>query len=253
MKPGSVGLAGGGIYFATTPELTGHKAHKKGVILEATVALGKILTLDAAGDRTMTLQKLKSMGYGSVCIARAVSSGHEYVVYDPGQVMSIIRDGALPGGYQEGEAVYSSETVAFKCGNKIKYGERGVVRGRSDDGNGLEVKFDGGVLVDRRLHQVSNKKPGLPGGYQVGAVVFATDKFKFTDGRKVRHGERGVVRGQSDDGNGLKVKFDGGMLVDFCLHQVSQTRPPPRDSTTAAGLGAAAGAALCVLLLPIGL
>ena len=93
----------------------------------------------------------------------------------------------------------------------------------------------------------------LPGGYQVGAVVFATDKFKFTDGRKVRHGERGVVRGQSDDGNGLKVKFDGGMLVDFCLHQVSQTRPPPRDSTTAAGLGAAAGAALCVLLLPIGL
>ena len=38
MKPGSGGLAGGGIYFATTPELTGHKAHKKGVILEATVA-----------------------------------------------------------------------------------------------------------------------------------------------------------------------------------------------------------------------
>ena len=158
MKPGSGGLAGGGIYFATTPELTS-RAHKKGVILEATVALGKILTLDATGDPTMTLQKLKSMGYGSVCIARAVSSGHEYVVYDPGQVMSIIRDGALPGGYQEGAAVYSSETAAFKCGNKIKYGERGVVRGRSDDGNGLEVKFDGGVLVDRRLDQVSTRKP----------------------------------------------------------------------------------------------
>ena len=28
MKPGSRGRAGGGIYFATTPELTGHKAHK---------------------------------------------------------------------------------------------------------------------------------------------------------------------------------------------------------------------------------
>jgi len=38
-------IAGGGIYFATTPELTGHKAHKKGVILEVTVALGKIHTL----------------------------------------------------------------------------------------------------------------------------------------------------------------------------------------------------------------
>ena len=92
MRPGNGGVAGGGIYFATTPELTGHKAHKKGVILEATVALGKIHTLDAAGDPNMTLQKLKSMGFDSVCIARAVSSGHEYVVYDPGQVQRIIRD-----------------------------------------------------------------------------------------------------------------------------------------------------------------
>ena len=92
----------------------------------------------------------------------------------------------------------------------------------------------------------------LPGGYQVGAVVYSSDTFNFTNGT-IELGERGVVQGQSDDGNGLKVKFDGGMLVDFCLHQVSQTRPPPRDSTTAAGLGAAAGAALCVLLLPIGL
>jgi hypothetical protein len=94
MKPGSGGLAGGGIYFATTPELTGHKAHRHGVILEATVALGKIHTLAANGDPTMTLQKLKSMGFDSVCIARAVSSGQEYVVYDPGQVTRIICDGA---------------------------------------------------------------------------------------------------------------------------------------------------------------
>ena len=89
MKPGSGGLAGGGIYFATTPELTAHKAHKKGVILEATVALGRIHTLEAAGDPAMTLQKLNSLGYNSVCIARAVSSGHEYVVYDPKQVSAI--------------------------------------------------------------------------------------------------------------------------------------------------------------------
>ena len=89
MKPGSGGLAGGGIYFATTPELTGHKAHRHGVILEATVALGKIYTLEAAGDPSMTLQKLQSLGFDSVCIARPVSSGHEYVVYDPKQVLSI--------------------------------------------------------------------------------------------------------------------------------------------------------------------
>ena len=91
MKPGIGGLAGGGIYFATTPELTAHKAHKSGVILEATVQLGKILVLDKEGDPDMTLQKLKSMGYDSVCIQRAVSSGQEYVVYDPEQVLSIVR------------------------------------------------------------------------------------------------------------------------------------------------------------------
>ena len=85
MKPGSRG----GIYFATTPELTGHKAHKKGVILEVTVDLGRIHTLDANGDPSMTRQKLQFEGFDSVCIARAVSSGQEYVVYDPRQVLSI--------------------------------------------------------------------------------------------------------------------------------------------------------------------
>ena len=90
MKPGSGGLAGGGIYFATTPELTGHKAHRTGVILEVTVALGRIHTLDANGDPNMTLQKLKALGFDSVCIARPVSSGQEYVVYDPEQVLRIV-------------------------------------------------------------------------------------------------------------------------------------------------------------------
>ena len=37
----------------------------------------------------MTLQKLKAKGFDSVCIARAVSGGQEYVVYDPRQVLSI--------------------------------------------------------------------------------------------------------------------------------------------------------------------
>ena len=75
-------------------ELTGHKALKKGVILEATVSLGRIHTLESGGDRTMTLSQLRSLAGGpfdSVCIARAVSSGHEYVVYDPKQVLSIER------------------------------------------------------------------------------------------------------------------------------------------------------------------
>ena len=52
MKPGNGGLAGGGIYFATTPELTAHKAHKRGVILEATVQLGMMHVLDKEGTLT---------------------------------------------------------------------------------------------------------------------------------------------------------------------------------------------------------
>jgi hypothetical protein len=89
MKPGTKGLAGGGIYFATTKELTAHKAHGHGVILQAYVSLGKILTLEADGDRLMTPEKLKGMNFDSVCIARKVSSGHEYVVYDPERVLLI--------------------------------------------------------------------------------------------------------------------------------------------------------------------
>lgn len=103
MKPGSKGLAGGGIYFATTPELTGHKAEGvlgrarrggegvEGVVLKAYVRLGRILTLEGKGDTKMTPEKLKAEGYDSVCIARKVSSGQEYVVYDPAQVLHIER------------------------------------------------------------------------------------------------------------------------------------------------------------------
>lgn len=89
MKPGTKGLAGGGIYFATTAASTSHKAVKQGIILQAYVSLGKILTLEADGDKLMTPEKLNGMHYDSVCIARKVSSGHEYVVYDPKRVLLI--------------------------------------------------------------------------------------------------------------------------------------------------------------------
>jgi hypothetical protein len=91
MNPGTNGLAGAGIYFATTPDLTGHKAREKGVILEATVSLGRIHTLERDGDHTMSHARLLSMGFDSVCIARGVASGQEYVVYDPAQVLEIRR------------------------------------------------------------------------------------------------------------------------------------------------------------------
>ena len=91
MKPGTKGLAGGGSYFAATKEPTGHKAHAHGVILKAYVSLGKILTLEADGDPSMTLAKLSRMGFDSACVARKVFSGQEYVVYEPSNVLKIKR------------------------------------------------------------------------------------------------------------------------------------------------------------------
>merc|ERR1711998_210914 len=84
MLRGSKGLAGGGIYFAETPQATEHKALHKGVILRCEVKLGRVLKLGHRGDCSMTYTKLKKMGYDSVMISRA--GGMEYVVYNHEQV-----------------------------------------------------------------------------------------------------------------------------------------------------------------------
>lgn len=87
MLPGSGGLAGGGIYFATTAEDTDHKALSRGVVLTADVRLGRVKTLDMNGDPTMTFERLEKEGYDSTMIMRP--GGIEYVVYNPDQVSNI--------------------------------------------------------------------------------------------------------------------------------------------------------------------
>ena len=81
MLKGSKGLAGGGVYFATLVAHIEHKAHHKGVVLEATVSLGNV---GRRGDSSITLETLASPGHHSVCIPR--DNGYEYVIYDPDQV-----------------------------------------------------------------------------------------------------------------------------------------------------------------------
>lgn len=87
MLRGSSGLAGGGIYFATTPEHTNHKALAKGVILECEVVLGDIKTVPKSGDSSMCFRKLIHESKDSVLIPR--DNGHEYVIYSHDQVVSI--------------------------------------------------------------------------------------------------------------------------------------------------------------------
>ena len=92
MYPGSGGLAGGGIYFATSAELTEYKAQHKGVVLRARVQLGRVKTLGPSGDHSMTGSRLLAEGYDSVKIMR--SAGTEYVVYSSDQVSQIRQVGS---------------------------------------------------------------------------------------------------------------------------------------------------------------
>jgi hypothetical protein len=81
---GCSGLAGGGIYFATSEHDARRKSnHGNDVVLVCELALGRTLTLDQDGDPSMTLHKLNGMGCDSVRILR---NGDEYVVYEPSRV-----------------------------------------------------------------------------------------------------------------------------------------------------------------------
>jgi hypothetical protein len=83
-RPGSHGMAGPGIYFATSKNHTSHKTTSSGVILQAQVQLGRIAFLDKHGDKSLTRAP---RGYDSVCIDR--DNGQEFVIYDANQVKSI--------------------------------------------------------------------------------------------------------------------------------------------------------------------
>lgn len=50
MLPGSGGLVGPAVYFATNPKDTNHKAQNRGVILECEVDVGKVKQVPPTGD-----------------------------------------------------------------------------------------------------------------------------------------------------------------------------------------------------------
>ncbi|CAJ1386254.1 unnamed protein product [Effrenium voratum] len=87
MRRGSGGLAGGGIYFADSKEATNKKAHKRGVILQASVRLGKVKAVCGTAYNT-TFTSLQSEGFDSVKVLDR-PTGIEYVVYSWDQVSDI--------------------------------------------------------------------------------------------------------------------------------------------------------------------
>ena len=104
MLRGQGGIAGGGIYFAESPEQTLWKAELSGkgqgsVILECRVAAGNVQVLDRDADPRLTFRALAQRGYDSVLVQRGICqepgpgfgkpSGDEYVVYSWDQVQVV--------------------------------------------------------------------------------------------------------------------------------------------------------------------
>jgi hypothetical protein len=86
MLTGKGGWAGPGVYFAATPEETNKKALSKGVILRASVELGKMWVLSSTTKGPysslshITGATVWDEGYDSVCLPEPWT-GYEYVLY----------------------------------------------------------------------------------------------------------------------------------------------------------------------------
>ena len=98
-KPGSRGLAGGGIYFAESPPATKLKCHAGGVILQATVLLGRLkhirhhYTGGTPSTASITGVSLQAEGFDSVHLS-GLHTGDEWIVYftdqvDQGSIMEL--------------------------------------------------------------------------------------------------------------------------------------------------------------------
>ena len=106
---GSVGTAGGGIYFATSISDASLKSAKNGVVLECDVDLGRVMKL-AIGNPTFTLKKIRELGYDTIMtefwggrgamgwaeIPLVVAFGKEYCVYEPFRINIVGEHKDLP-------------------------------------------------------------------------------------------------------------------------------------------------------------
>ncbi|KAA6402919.1 MAG: hypothetical protein EZS28_001560 [Streblomastix strix] len=91
-RPGTGGIAGGGIYFALNVEDTNRKAHQKGVILKCQVDIGRTKIMKQM-EPQLTGEQLKKQGYDSVYFPANYMNTNlnlpEYVIYDSNRVKKI--------------------------------------------------------------------------------------------------------------------------------------------------------------------
>jgi len=155
MKRGSTGMAGGGIYFACSPQETEGKAHQKGVILKCLVKLGNIKTVHVNGDTSITFQALLTQGYDSVLIPRP--GGTEYVVYNYDQVIVISDNRGNKVGCEFGDNCTrnSSKHIAIFHKDKVK-------KSNPSSGNLVckygKLCYDSSLEHQKKWHSYEKKK-----------------------------------------------------------------------------------------------
>eukprot|EP01083_Nonionella_stella_P244645 851211_1 len=112
MRSGSDGMAGAGIYFATSVYHCRHKARKgrdTGTVLRCKVKLGNVKNISKYGDRSITFEKLLSQGYDSVMIPR--DNGTEYVVYNKDQIERVGIEAKIKDKVEQPKPKYEFETA----------------------------------------------------------------------------------------------------------------------------------------------
>eukprot|EP00929_Paragymnodinium_shiwhaense_P030271 TRINITY_DN17180_c0_g1_i1.p1 TRINITY_DN17180_c0_g1~~TRINITY_DN17180_c0_g1_i1.p1 ORF type:complete len:1490 (-),score=372.41 TRINITY_DN17180_c0_g1_i1:231-4700(-) len=129
----------------------------------------------------------------------------------------------IPGGYRlEQQVYYCGEEKTFPDGDRLLFGLRGEVVGRSTAGDAsddrrLKLLLEGNQMsVSVFLSQVSTVPPLLPGGFVPGDHVKfnVNKKLKFQNGDQLYKGMAGEVVGRGTMGDGtddrrVKVKFEG--------------------------------------------
>jgi len=157
-------------------------------------------------------------------------------------VTQICRDHpVIPGGYECGDEVfYAGEKEVFSNGDELCFGLKGGVQGRSCIGDASDEKrlkclFAGHKSsVSVFLSQICREMPDLPGGYQVGDIVYYTGKKnqQLTNDDRLIIGNQGTITarssmGDSSDDRRVKVRFEGNKgPVNVFVAEISSTLNP---------------------------
>ena len=213
---GAKGLAGGAIYFATSEADARRKSNNgDDVVLRCELTMGRVCELDHNGCPSMTLQRLKQMGYDSVKIRR--NGGDEYAVYEPSRVRILvdlddkIRQNPpcefppmastcklcgcdfVRGPWPHANMNNTGDYCSNECATKYNSGDARKKRWRQEQA----AKWQQEWLVSQGSIACPNCG-GPPGGFHVGASVSVQDLLSgvFKMPNSLKHGDPGFCSEQ---------------------------------------------------------